>query len=58
MLLAIKIDYEHLRRTWLTIDNELHQGDNILKYIYSTDATQIGHSITVETRNGKTVWMK
>lgn len=35
------------------IDNELHQAGNVLQYIYSTDAAQVGQSVKVEARNGR-----
>ena len=55
MLLAINTDYDHSRTAWVTIDYELHQPGDVLKCIYSTDAGQIGQSVTVEARNGKAV---
>jgi hypothetical protein len=55
MLLAINTDYEQPRTAWVTIDNDLHQGGDVLQCIYSTDAAQIGQSVTVEARNGETV---
>lgn len=55
MLLAINTDYDQSRTAWVTIDNELHQPGDILKCIYSTDASQIGQLVTVEARNGKAV---
>jgi len=54
-LLAINTDYDQPRTAWVTVDNELHQAGNILTCIYSTDAAQIGQSVTVEARNGKAV---
>ncbi len=58
MLLAINTDYDQPRTAWVTIDNELHQAGDELKCIYSTDAAQIGQSVTVEARNGKAVLIK
>ena len=55
MLLAINTDYDNPRKAWVTIDNELHKAGDELKCIYSTDAAQIGQSVTVEARNGKAV---
>ena len=55
MLLAINTDYDQPRTVWVTIDNELHQAGDVLKCIYSTDATQVGQSVTVAARNGKAV---
>lgn len=55
VLLAINTDYDQPKTAWVTIDNELHQAGNILTCIYSTDAAQIGQSVTVAARNGKAV---
>lgn len=55
ILLAINTDYDQPRTAWVTIDNELHQAGDVLKCIYSTDAAQVGRSVTVEARNGKAV---
>jgi glycosidase len=55
MLLAINTDYDQPKTAWVTIDNELHQVGDVLKCIYSTDAAQVGQSVTVEARNGKAV---
>lgn len=55
MLLAINTDYDQPRTAWVTIDNDLHKAGDVLKCIYSTDAAQIGQSVTVEARNGKAV---
>ena len=55
MLLAINTDYDQSKTAWVTIDNGLHQTGDKLKCIYSTDASQIGKSVTVEAKNGKAV---
>ncbi|MFN7338258.1 MAG: alpha-amylase family glycosyl hydrolase [bacterium] len=55
VLLAINTDYDQPRTAWVTLDNELHQGGDVLTCIYSTDAAQVGQSVTVEARNGKAV---
>ena len=55
MLLAVNTDYDQPRMAWVTIDNDLHQAGDVLKCIYSTDASQIGELVTVEARNGKAV---
>jgi len=41
----------------VTIDNDLHQVGEQLICLYSTDATQIGGTVTVEDRNGKAIWL-
>ncbi|WP_019501263.1 alpha-amylase family glycosyl hydrolase [Pseudanabaena sp. PCC 6802] len=53
VLLAINTDYDQPRTAWVTIDNDLHQSGDMLKCIYSTDASQIAQVVTVEARNGK-----
>ncbi|MGQ9871187.1 hypothetical protein [Leptodesmis sp.] len=55
ILLAINTDYDQPKMAWVTVDNELHQAGDILTCICSTDAAQIGQSVTVEARNGKAV---
>lgn len=55
MLLAINTDYIQSKTAWVTIDNELHQAGDTLQCIYSTDAAQIGQSVAVEARNGKSI---
>jgi len=55
ILLAINTDYDHPTTAWATLDNELHQPGDILTCIYSTDAVQIGRTVTVAARNGKAV---
>jgi hypothetical protein len=53
MLLAINTDYDQPKTDWVTIDNGLHQAGDQLGCIYSTDAAQVGQSVTVEARNGE-----
>ncbi|WP_199197719.1 hypothetical protein [Chroococcidiopsis sp. CCALA 051] len=55
MLLAINTDDDQPRTVWVTIDRDLHKTGDILKYIYSTDAVQIGQLVTVEAQDGKEV---
>ena len=55
MLLAINTDYDQPKTAWVTIDNDLHCAGDGLTCLYSTDAAQIGQSVTVEARNGKAV---
>ena len=55
MLLAINTDYDNSKTAYVTIDNQLHQAEEQLKYIYSTDAAQIGQTVTVKALNGKSV---
>ncbi|MDJ0707151.1 MAG: alpha-amylase family glycosyl hydrolase [Leptolyngbyaceae cyanobacterium MO_188.B28] len=53
ILLAINTDYDQPRTVWMTLDNDLHKPGDVLTCIYSTDAAQIGQTVTVEARNGK-----
>ena len=55
ILLAINTDYVQPKTAWVTIDNDLHDAGDTLNCIYSTDAGQIGSTVTVEPRNGKAV---
>jgi glycosidase len=55
VLLAINTDYDQSKTAWVTVDNELHQAGDVLQCLYSTDAAQVGQSVTVEARNGKAV---
>ena len=41
----------------VTIDDSLHQTGDSLSCVYSTDSSQMGSRIIVETRNGKAVWL-
>jgi glycosidase len=53
ILVAINTDYDHSRTAWVTVDDSLHQVGEQLWCLYSTEPTQIGHTTTVEGRNGK-----
>ncbi len=55
VMLAINTDYDQPRTAWVTIDNDLHQAGDVLECLYSTDAAQVGQTVTVEARNGKAV---
>jgi hypothetical protein len=55
VLLAINTDYVQPKTAWVTIDNDLHDAGDTLNCIYSTDAGQIGSTVTIESRNGKAV---
>jgi 1,4-alpha-glucan branching enzyme len=45
----------HANGIYVILDIILNHAGNVLKCIYSTDASQIGQSVTVEARNGKAV---
>ncbi len=55
VLLAVNTDPDHPQSAWVTIDNELHAEGGRLGCIYSTDAGEIGQSVAIESRNGKSV---
>jgi len=51
ILLAINTDPQNVRNAWVVIDAELHNHGQTLKCLYSSDAIQIGKTMTVSTRN-------
>ena len=55
VLLAINTNYSQASSAWVTIDDTLHQGGELLTCIYSTDSKQVGQETKVEPRNGKAV---
>lgn len=55
MLLAINTDAGSPRTAWVTIDDGLHAAGSLVTCLHSTDPAQIGGSLTVESRNGKSV---
>jgi glycosidase len=55
ILLAINTDPDDRSTAWVTIDDDLHEPGAALECLYSTDAAQIGQTVTVERRNGKAV---
>ena len=55
LLCAINTDPDNDRSSWVTIDNFLHRAGEKLTCLYSSDAAQIGQTLTVEARNGKAV---
>jgi glycosidase len=55
ILLALNTDPEHATTAWVTIENELHEPNQSLICLYSSDAAQIGQSVRVEARNGKAI---
>jgi glycosidase len=55
VLLAINTNYCQASTAWITIDDTLHQGGELLTCIYSTDSRQVGQETKVEPRNGKAV---
>jgi len=57
LVVAINTDPDAPRGAWVTIDDFLHAAGDRLTCVYSTDAAEIGRSVTVEARNGKAVWL-
>jgi hypothetical protein len=55
LVCAINTDPGKVSSAWVTIDNSLHRAGEKLKCLYSSDAAQFGHTVTVEARNGKAV---
>ena len=55
LVCAINTDPDNARSAWVTIDNSLHSAGEKLTCLYSSDAAQIGQTVTVEARNGKAV---
>ncbi len=55
LVCAINTDPDKARSAWVTIDNSLHSAGEKLTCLYSSDAAQIGQTVTVEARNGKAV---
>ena len=55
LVCAINTDPDNARSAWVTIDNFLHSAGEKLMCLYSSDAAQIGKTVTVEARNGKAV---
>lgn len=55
LVCAINTDPDNARSAWVTIDNSLHSAGEKLMCLYSSDAAQIGQTVTVEARNGKAV---
>ena len=52
IVLAINTDAVNPGAAWVTIDAFLHQKDDLLTCVYSTDHAQIGSRAKVEARNG------
>lgn len=58
VLLAINTDYHSPRGAWVTIDTHLHQLEDTLTCIYSTEASDIGKVTPVAAKNGKAVFLE
>lgn len=52
---AMNTDPDSSRSAWVTIDDSLHKIGDKLTCNYSSDAGQIGGTVTAEARNGKAV---
>lgn len=55
LLCAINTDPENSTTAFVTIDNDLHDTGSKLTCLYSTNSAEIGRTLTVEARNGKSV---
>lgn len=55
VLVAINTNLDAATSAWVTIDNDLHEAGERLSTVYSSDAAQIGQSVAIEARNGKSV---
>jgi glycosidase len=51
ILLAINTDPQNMRSAWVVIDAGLHNDGQTLQCLFSSDASQIGKTMTVSTRN-------
>jgi len=58
LLAAINTDPEAASTAFVTIDDGLHAAGSRLTCLYSTDASEIGGSLAVEPRNGKSVFLR
>lgn len=57
VVVAINTNYDAASSAWVTIDDSLHQVGDRLKCIYSTQPNDINREVTVEARNGKSVYL-
>lgn len=55
ILCSINTDTVSSQTAWVTIDSALHETVKALTCLYSTDPAQIGTTVPVELRNGKSV---
>lgn len=57
LLCAINTDPDHASTAFVTIDNDLHAAGNRVTCLYSTNPVEIGRTLLVESRNGKSVFL-
>ena len=55
VVLAINTDPDTAQTAWVTVDHELHPQGDVLSCVYSSDGTQVGDKVDVESRNGRAV---
>jgi glycosidase len=55
VLVAVNTNPDAPTTAWVTIDNDLHAAGKTLACLYSTDNTQVGGKLSVQSRNGKAV---
>ena len=58
LLCAINTDPDQETGAFVTIDNDLHASGSVLTCVYSSKASEIGQKLTVESKNGKAVFLK
>ncbi|RZU42402.1 alpha-amylase family glycosyl hydrolase [Edaphobacter modestus] len=57
LLCAINTDPDNETSAFVTIDNDLHAPGSVLTCVYSTKAPEIGQKLTVESMNGKAIFL-
>jgi glycosidase len=55
VLLAINTDFASAQTAWATIDDRLHRAGETLTCLYSSQPAQIGTTVLVAAKNGKSV---
>jgi glycosidase len=56
-VLAINTDLDNPCSAWVTIDASLHRPGDQLRCVHSSDAAQVGTTVSVEARNGLAVFL-
>jgi hypothetical protein len=55
VLVAVNTNPDSATTAWVTIDNDLHAAGETMACLYSTDNTQVGGKLSVQSKNGKSV---
>mgnify|MGYP000922305249 CR=1 FL=1 len=58
ILLAINTDADAAHAAWVTIDATLQAGRQTLTCLFASEASLIGTSVPVESRNGRAAWLR